>query len=973
MKRTIFLSLLWIIHLCISSSTAYAQISAKTGLSPEDHNPLTSYLQNLPDWLPAHLRFAPNLTPSSQAFSTEEWVATIATGGATAIDVATANAVDADGNYFVVGYSANEPYGTQWVVIKYTPDGTEEWISRIGDARSDNIANDIEIDALGNIYVTGTIANANGYWDGLVVKYDQSGNEVWRYVYNPSENGNDQFISLELGIDDSIVLAGIAGLSDIEDAFAVVKLDSDGVLQWSTTEMRPDSVNISLVDMALDSNGNSFLGASVVGAESNLDMMLLKFTANGDYLWAQTYNGSADLNDWVVDVETDAGGNAMLIGSVYNTTTFDDFAVLKYDTDGALVWTHIMDGGQGASAEIALCQTIDNQSNIYVGGYAWTDGGRHAITIKLDSAGTEQWRYESSLWGRVFVIDADTSGNVYFAGEYSDGFGLTKLSESGSVIWDWRYDIEDKDLVMAVHEDGTIYTSTTGLVTGRWNQDGTSSWSKDFEGVAGSDEVFYAMTIDDAGAIFAAGRSDKASQGRDYLLSSISAEGTQEWVDTYDRPSNFNDIALAVTVDNTSNVLVTGYSVTQIAYSGHSSITIKYDAAGTQLWAVVTEDMRAVDITTDSAGNVYVAGATNFWDDFRTIKFAPDGTEIWTKVFNAPEYNSYVVKAINLDSNNDVVVGGFASFNSSYTDIILVKYDADGNELWNRSFARGPETYEQAEDFVLDAQNNIYAACTSEERASEQELIVVKFDAGGNKLWDVSYDSISTRPRFLIDEFNHLYVGAAAIYQETYFVAQFDTSGALRWRKDLDEFPEWYATQIQSDKEGGVYVTGPSSQGLTTFNFDAEGIERAVEYYHGPPNTDVESWELQTDAAGNPHIAAAISGRDWRVPQVVKYNRNDIVAISEETAVPRGYELSQNYPNPFNPTTSIRYYLPQAADVQLNIYNIVGQHVQTLVDNRQPAGGHTIIWDARKVASGIYFYQLSTDNFAQTRKMMLIK
>jgi hypothetical protein len=85
------------------------------------------------------------------------------------------------------------------------------------------------------------------------------------------------------------------------------------------------------------------------------------------------------------------------------------------------------------------------------------------------------------------------------------------------------------------------------------------------------------------------------------------------------------------------------------------------------------------------------------------------------------------------------------------------------------------------------------------------------------------------------------------------------------------------------------------------------------------------------------------------------------------------YQLMQNYPNPFNPSTTIEYTVPKAGFVTLNVYNILGELVKTLVNMDQNTGSYKVIFNARDLPSGIYFYEISTDNFRQSRKMMLVK
>ena len=94
--------------------------------------------------------------------------------------------------------------------------------------------------------------------------------------------------------------------------------------------------------------------------------------------------------------------------------------------------------------------------------------------------------------------------------------------------------------------------------------------------------------------------------------------------------------------------------------------------------------------------------------------------------------------------------------------------------------------------------------------------------------------------------------------------------------------------------------------------------------------------------------------------------------------VPSSFKLNQNYPNPFNPTTAISYQLSASSHVSLKVYDILGKEIATLVNGQKPAGNYKIVWDGtdnfgNKVTSGVYFYRIDTDNFVQTKKMVLMK
>ncbi len=96
-------------------------------------------------------------------------------------------------------------------------------------------------------------------------------------------------------------------------------------------------------------------------------------------------------------------------------------------------------------------------------------------------------------------------------------------------------------------------------------------------------------------------------------------------------------------------------------------------------------------------------------------------------------------------------------------------------------------------------------------------------------------------------------------------------------------------------------------------------------------------------------------------------------AIPSTAVVPQKFELEQNYPNPFNPTTTIGFALPKASQVKLRIYSITGQLVSEVLNQKMPAGKHSIKISGEGLASGVYIYTLQTENFTATKKMILTK
>ena len=95
--------------------------------------------------------------------------------------------------------------------------------------------------------------------------------------------------------------------------------------------------------------------------------------------------------------------------------------------------------------------------------------------------------------------------------------------------------------------------------------------------------------------------------------------------------------------------------------------------------------------------------------------------------------------------------------------------------------------------------------------------------------------------------------------------------------------------------------------------------------------------------------------------------------MKKSLSAPVEFALEQNYPNPFNPATTINYSIPEAGNVEMKVYDILGNEVATLVNEVKAPGNYSAMFDASSLASGIYIYTLRANNFVQTKKMMLMK
>jgi len=98
-----------------------------------------------------------------------------------------------------------------------------------------------------------------------------------------------------------------------------------------------------------------------------------------------------------------------------------------------------------------------------------------------------------------------------------------------------------------------------------------------------------------------------------------------------------------------------------------------------------------------------------------------------------------------------------------------------------------------------------------------------------------------------------------------------------------------------------------------------------------------------------------------------------LVSVKESEEVPMSYNLSQNYPNPFNPRTTIQYVVGSMEYVVLKVYDVLGKEISSLVNEEKQPGKYKVEFDGSRLASGVYFYRLSTPEFTSVKKLLLIK
>jgi type IX secretion system substrate protein/beta-propeller repeat-containing protein len=314
-------------------------------------------------------------------------------------------------------------------------------------------------------------------------------------------------------------------------------------------------------------------------------------------------------------------------------------------------------------------------------------------------------------------IVQDKFGKVYatgvsWGGTTKEDYATVKFSEDGDFLWAKRFDGTGHNIdiasAIAIDDNGNIYVtgwSRSGTALGsedyctiKYNSDGVQQWVKYYDGANGVDCEYYdyakAICVDDAGNVYVTGISVNSSNNEDYATVKYSSGGTQLWVKRYNGPSNLQDEAFALFVDDAGNVYVTGGS--QQTNKGYDYLTVKYSSAGTQLWTARYDASSGNDIAAgikvDAYGSVFVAGtsyggpATKM--DYATIKYNSAGVQQWLKRNNGTANDTDAATSIDLDVYGNAYVTGYVKNNVTGYDYTTIKYlNFDGTVEWNKNFA----------------------------------------------------------------------------------------------------------------------------------------------------------------------------------------------------------------------------------------------------------------------------------------------
>ena len=545
-------------------------------------------------------------------------------------------------------------------------------------------------------------------------------------------------------------------------------------------------------------------------------------------------------------------------------------------------------------------------------------------------------------------ITADNDRNVFIAGHGSsidlpvkEAYqSVRKSSPDGFIA---KFDPEMTNLIFCTYFGGNRYDEIKDIVT-------------DAEG-----NIFITGVTESNDFPLTENAYDKTSNGGfDAFLSEFSPVGELLY-STYIGGSA-NDTGMRITAISPSSVILTGTTCSNdfpfnpagsVINGGDDIFLLKLDLTTNNLEFSETLGGNEGDVpsfvTLDGQNNIYVCGSTSSLtfplkdglnntyqgkQDGFICKLSSDGELIYSSLIGGDEYDQMVELAI--DEHNDVYfMGGtsspglsctsnaYSSDLSGVTDIILGKVNSSGDSLKYFSYYGGNDADIH---YIVDYGDFINSYCDGKMNLlDDNKLIITGTTSSGD--FDVSEGGY--RKRSNSDIFvSVLSVDHSEVLYFSYFGSMYGDAG--------------YGLDVLNDST--IVISGNVGP----------GFQVSSDAYMRTPNGLSEAIFARLTF----HSAAT--------------------GIQKNGTSPTGFQLYQNYPNPFNPSTQIIYALTASSKVELSVHNLLGQKTKTLVNAYQNAGEHSVAWDGidesnNPVSSGVYFYQLTSNDQNEMKKMLLIR
>ena len=905
---------------------------------------------------------------------------------------ATSITIQSDGKIVAAGNIRD--ISEDFVVVRYNADGSLDntfGINGIASTKAGNqdhgSASSVAIQTDGKIIAAGSsISGGNSKFTAIRYKSDGNLDESF---------GTDGKIETLIGNKDSFagcvsvqndgkILVGGSFVTDSDDVNnAIVRYKADGSLDNSfgtggIVIIPTENPTNILGSIAIQIDGKIVVtGSTKSGSIGDpYDITVARYNLNGDL--DNTFG-----NDGIIT--TSIGSSSVYAESaviqndgkiIVGATSDYDFTTVRYNIDGTLDNTFGTDGKIFTPIDSLSAETesvfIQNDGKIVAAGFSVGETGDNKlffIEIRYNPDGNLDSK---------FGVDGISTQPINNEDEF---FSLAVRNNEGIVAAGTSFDgIKYHFTLFAFDSDGSLDNSfgNNGSVTTDIGE------SKDFINSVALQKDANNEKIITAGKSWNGNNFDFSASRYNSDGSLDNSFGINGSITT--QLGNADDFVNAVAVQDDGKIIATGSSFNgnnkvfaTVRYNTDGSLDNSFGTGGKVITAFGSEDAYANSVAIQKDGKIITVGVSpstfgiNVTNHvFTLVRYNPDGT--LDSDFGA---NGIITKRINIlyseatsieiQEDGKIIAGGLSGTGGHV--FALVRLNPDGKS--DTTFSNDGLVTTSVGKIEGQTLNSSISAINSVSIQNDGKIIACGYCTN-----DVNGGTIAKD--FALVRYN----------TDGSLDSTFGEGGiVITSLGDLDDVA--YSVKVQEDGKiiAGGYTDSGNDKDFSIVRYNNDGIIdstfgiNGIEINNiGASNNFIKSIVLQKD--GNIIAAGYSANNDSSnvVNVIARYLANaQTSGIKEKNKeeIPFAFKLMQNYPNPFNPSTKIDYTIPagtqHAVSVQLKVYDILGREVATLVNEEKPAGNYKVTFDAKNLASGIYFYRLKAGNYISVKKMILLR
>jgi len=548
---------------------------------------------------------------------------------------------------------------------------------------------------------------------------------------------------------------------------------------------------------------------------------------------------------------------------------------------------------------------------------------------------------------------------------------LIKTDQDGNMIWANTYGCPYNDEGLSVIETSDGCYLVTGITNRIYTAYTCDAWvmKVDADGFIIWERVFNWGDIDKATDVVETESGDFVITGLaaaqypwfygDLLLLKLNSNGEDIWTRQYHYDNR--DCGHAIDLVSDGGFIIAGVTDEDEYSDIGKKFIMRTDANGDTLWTFCQDSGILYDVLATSDGGFVSCGYSNSFSygskDMYVVKLDDSGQVLWEDVWGA-SYQDCGFGIVEIESGDYFAVGWTP--NGYSPQLFFVKINSDGSTAasWCSLF----DDLHEANAVTLSSRGNYIVTGLGVTSSGGFDVLLLETDEFNSVVAEI----IPHEPEIIIPPEGGSFTYDIEIKNET--TNDLTVNVSIYMTRLFYDYPHPVAVKPNISIDAGTQITRLDLEQTIPGNFEPDIYKYVIWVRDAATSSLLAQDIIFFEKLGEPggQEACSLTGNK---PELLGWENSRISSVSK----PNEIELISAYPNPFNPSTTIRYSVPEAADVKLTVYDVSGRFVAEVIDGYQDAGMHTVAFDGSNLVSGLYIYRLTAGNQVASGKMMLIK